>query len=182
MATVAFHAVVALPLIWLGSDLFRHHAQARLAPADTSGVSLMEGEYVKLGETPVPTPSSALRKTHAADDRNLRHLPKPTIAQMPVSRLHLRLLYRHPLWSRSREGEARTCAREERPVSTFAELEALAAKAKREAETQQRINQRVSFGKSTWGKANEILDRPTAMLVGSPGQASPASAPCRTHA
>ena len=42
------------------------------------------------------------------------------------------------------------CAREERPCN--AELEAQ-AKAKREAETQQRINQRVSFGKSNSGKA-----------------------------
>lgn len=97
VATVAFHAVVALLLIWLGLTYSGTTRKHDWPPADTSEL-LMEGEYVKLGETPVPNVSP--RKTHAADERKPAAPPEAddrTDAGEPAPST---LRCRHPRWSR----------------------------------------------------------------------------------
>ncbi len=168
VATVAFHAVVALLLIWLGLTYSGTTRKHDWPPADTSEL-LMEGEYVKLGETPVPNVSP--KKTHAADDRKPAAPPEAddrSDAGEPAPSTP-------PVQTSKVESPVKVKPEPvpEKSGPTQAELEAQ-AKAKREAETQQRINQRVSFGKSNSGKATGNPGSPngnasSGALSGKPG-------------
>lgn len=168
VATVVFHIAILFLLLWLGLTYSDTQREREWPPADTSEL-LLEGEYVKLGDTPVPesTPvvseSSDNSKPAApaeADDRINAGEPAETTPPVLTSETESPVKVKpEPI--------------PENPGPSEAEIEA-AAKAKREAETQQRINQRVSFGNGNKTNASGESGSPngnasTGALSGKPG-------------
>lgn len=168
VATVVFHAVILLLLLWIGLTYYGTQSTREWPPEDTSEL-LLEGEYVKLGDTPVPTANPV--KKQSADNRRPAAPPEadhrvnsgePAKSTPPVQ---------------TQKAESPVKVKPE-PVPeksgpTQAEIEA-EAKAKREAETQQRINQRVSFGKGSNSNATGNPGSPngnssSGALSGKPG-------------
>lgn len=160
VATVVFHAVIAALLLWLGLS-YTGDPNREWPPVDTSEL-LLEGEYVKLGDTPVPQPQPTSKVEKVADDSKPAAAPEAddmVDAGEPAESTP-------PVQTSVKESPMKVKPEppKEKTGPSKAELEAQ-AKAKREAETQQRINQRVSFGKGKNSSAS-----------GNPGQADGNSA------
>lgn len=168
VATVVFHAAILLMLIWLGLRYTGTQTTREWPPEDTSEL-LLEGEYVKLGDTPVPV---ADPNPNTVADNNRPAAP-PEADQRENSGEPAEST--PPVQTQTAESPVKV---KEEPVPektgpTQAELEA-EAKARREAETQQRINQRVSFGKGNPGNAAGTPGSPdgnasSGALSGKPG-------------
>lgn len=168
VATVVFHAVILLLLIWLGLKYTGVQTTREWPPEDTSEL-LLEGEYVKLGDTPVPVADPA--PSEVAD--NNRPAAPPEADQMENAGEPAEST--PPVLTQETESPVKVKPDPvpEKTGPTEAELEA-EAKAKREAETQQRINQRVSFGKGNTNNATGTPGSPdgnssSGALSGKPG-------------
>lgn len=168
VATVVFHSIIALLLIWIGLTYTASDIDREWPPADTSEL-LLEGEYVRLGDMPLPEPvpsheraADNSRPQAPAEADDMADAGEPAEATPPVQ---------------TSKAESPVKVKPE-PVPeksgpTKAELEAQ-AKARREAETQQRINRRVSFGNGDKAKAEGKPGSPdgnaaSGALSGKPG-------------
>lgn len=168
VATVVFHAIILLLLIVLGLNYSGSQQTHEWPPVDSAEL-LLEGEYVKLGDTPVPT--VAPKASESADDSkpaapaeadDMVDAGEPAESTPPVQTSKAE----SPVKVKPEPAPEKT-------GPTKAELEAQ-AKAKREAETQQRINQRVSFGKGNKSNATGNPGSPngnssSGALSGKPG-------------
>lgn len=164
--TVIFHVVIAALLVWLCLD-YTGEQPRKWPPEDTSEL-LLEGEYVRIGDTPLPQPAT---QSAPASDNSRPAAPAEADDMTDAGEAAETT---PPLQTSPVESPVKVKP-EPKPEKTGpskAELEAQ-AKAKRHAETQQRINNRVSFGKnngSTAGTAGAPNgNSSTGAMSGKPG-------------
>lgn len=164
--TLGFHAIIAALLVWLCLD-YTGSQPRKWPPEDTSEL-LLEGEYVKIGETPVPD------RTNLASAANDNARPAAPAQADDMEDAGEPAESTPPLQTSPVESPVKVKPepKPEKTGPTKAEREAQ-ARAKRQAETQQRINNRVSFGKnngSTAGNAGSPNGNASSgALSGKPG-------------
>lgn len=166
-ATVAFHALIVLLLLWLA--LSYTGAEPRKWPPEDTSELLLEGEYVKIGDIPVPQPSRVTQQSAEASDPaaaaeadDMIDAGEPAETTPPVVTTEVE----SPV-------KVKPEPTPEKTGPSKSEIEA-AEKARREAETQQRINNRVSFGSQNAGSNSGTSGSPNGnssagALSGKPG-------------